>query len=181
MKKVFLILRKIMVGISFFLFCSLAFIVLSSKASGGEPTILNHQFKVVLSGSMEPTFQTGSIIVIEKAKNNAAYKKNQIITFQSEDKLITHRIIDMKESNGQTLYITKGDNNDAPDRDYVLSQNIVGSYKDFTIPYLGYMVNYASSKIGSALLLFIPGLLLVLSAARSIFVTLKEVEMKTTG
>ncbi len=170
-----------MTTITVILFCSLAVIVLSSKASGGAPTILNHQFKVVLSGSMEPTFQTGSVIVIEKAVVDQKYKKNQIITFQSEDKLITHRIIDTKESNGQTLYITKGDNNDAPDRGYVLTQNIVGSYSDFTIPYLGYAVKYASSKWGSALLLFIPGLLLVISAIRSIFVTLKEVEVKTTG
>ncbi|MCR8850380.1 signal peptidase I [Rossellomorea sp. SC111] len=181
MRKLFFILRKITITITFILFCSLAFIVLSSRASGGDPTVLNHQFKVVLSGSMEPTFQTGSVIVIEKVKADREYKKNQIITFRSEDKLITHRIIDMKESNGQTLYVTKGDNNDAPDRGYVLTQNIVGSYSDFTIPYLGYAVNYASSKLGSALLLFIPGLLLVFSAVRSIFVTLKEVEVNTTG
>ncbi|MBM7588095.1 signal peptidase [Bacillus pakistanensis] len=178
MKKAIRIICKVGSAVGFILLCLLTLIVLSTKASGGEPTILGHQLKTVLSGSMEPTFQTGSIIVIELAKKGTAYQKGDIITFHSEDKLITHRIIDVKKANGQWLYTTKGDNNDGPDSDYVLSQNIVGKYTSFTVPYAGYIVNYATSKTGSALLLFIPGLLLVFSAGRTIVKELKKVEAK---
>jgi signal peptidase I len=177
-KKAIRIIFKVGSALGFILLCLLTLIVLSTKASGGEPAILGHQVKTVLSGSMEPIFQTGSIIVIELAKEGAAYQKGDIITFQSEDKLITHRIMDVKEANGDLLYTTKGDNNDGPDSDYVLPQNIVGKYTNFTIPYAGYIVNYATSKTGSALLLFIPGLLLVLSAGRTIVIELKKMETK---
>lgn len=42
-----------------------AFVVVSSKASNGEPKVFGHQLKTVLSGSMEPTFKTGSIIAVK--------------------------------------------------------------------------------------------------------------------
>ncbi len=41
------------------------FVVVSSKASGGEPQFFGYQIKTVLSGSMEPGIQTGSIIAVK--------------------------------------------------------------------------------------------------------------------
>lgn len=154
----------------------LVFVVLSSKVSGGEPTILGYQVKTVLSGSMEPTFYTGSIIINELPSKDGIYKKGDVITFQSDEKLITHRIKGVHDANGKKLYETKGDHNNAPDLGYVQPDNIVGKYTGITIPKAGYIISYATSKIGSALLLFIPGLLLVLSSAFSIFRAVKEVE-----
>ncbi|MGE8204537.1 signal peptidase I SipW [Heyndrickxia sp. NPDC080065] len=178
MKKVIRLVSKAISGFVLLLLCCLVILVLSSKASGGEPTILGCQVKVVLSGSMEPTFQTGSIIAIKLADSGATYTKGDVITFRDEEKLITHRIIEVKKVNGQVLYKTKGDNNNAPDTNPVVAQNVVGKYTSFTVPYAGYLVNYATSKAGSALLLIIPGLLLVLSAARSLIGTMKEIETK---
>lgn len=178
MKLAITILKKMIGSLALVLFCGLVIMVLSSKASGGEPIFFQHQLKAVLSGSMEPTFKTGSIILIKNVKETASLKKSDVITFRSQDKLITHRIVDTKKSHGKTLYITKGDNNDGPDPDYVLPENVVGRYTNITIPYTGYLMNYANSKAGSALLLIIPGLLLVLSSARSVFKAFKEKEME---
>lgn len=178
MKKFFRVIQKAGSIIGIIILCMMVFVVLSSKASGGEPTILGYQVKTVLSGSMEPAFYTGSIIVNELPSKDEIYKKGDIITFQSDGKLITHRIIDVNEANGKKLYETKGDHNDAPDAGYVQPENIVGKYTGIAIPKAGYVVSYATSKMGSALLLFIPGLLLVLSSAFSIFRAVKKVEEK---
>jgi signal peptidase I len=156
--------------------CLAAFIVLSSRLSGGEPTFMGYQVKAVLSGSMEPTFQTGSIISIKLGDQLTSYKTGDIITFRMEDKLITHRIIDILQENGQAVYKTKGDNNNGPDLWTVPAQNIIGKYTNFTIPYIGYALNYATSKAGSALLLIVPGILLLISAFRSIIVAKRELE-----
>lgn len=165
--------------ISFVLLFTLVFLVLSAKASGGEPSIFGYQVKVVVSGSMEPAIQTGSIIVNKLIGKNTSYKKGDIISFQAGDKVVTHRITDIRTTNTETMYQTKGDNNNAPDANYVLQQHIVGKYTGITIPKVGYVIGHATSKTGSALLLFIPGLLLVLSAGRSIFLAAKEVEAKS--
>ncbi|WP_204415523.1 signal peptidase I SipW [Bacillus tianshenii] len=172
------IVYRVLKGLVVVAACLLVVIVLVARLSGGEPAILGHQIKTVLSGSMEPVFQTGSVIAIQLAKDSVSYEKGDIITFRIEDKLITHRITEAVENNGQVLYRTKGDNNDAADLWTVPAENVVGKYVDFTIPYAGYAMNIAQSKSGTALLLFVPGLLLLVSAIRSIIVAAKELEIK---
>lgn len=142
------------------LLIGVAFTVLSTKLSGGEPSVFGTQFKTVLSGSMEPGIQTGSVIAIQKDSDTTNYVKNDVITFQDDNILITHRITEVIKNEGQTAYRTKGDNNDGEDPNPVRSENVVGHYIGVTIPYLGYFINFSQSKNG-AFLLLIPGFLLV--------------------
>ncbi|MGM9954323.1 MAG: signal peptidase I SipW [Peribacillus sp.] len=168
--------------ITFLLFATLlllAFFVLSSKASGGEPQAFGYQIKSVLSGSMEPTFQTGSVIAVKplNGEENISLKKGDIITFQEdENKLITHRIVKAVNQNGHVMYETKGDNNSGPDQQLVLADNVVAKYEGFNVPYVGYFINYASSQKGAALLMIVPGVLLIIYAGYLILTALREVD-----
>ncbi|WP_040208565.1 signal peptidase I SipW [Neobacillus jeddahensis] len=176
-KKVWKVTSNVITGILFLLLIFMIFVVVSSKASGGEPNFLGYQLKTVLSGSMEPTFMTGSIIAVKPVENPTSLKKDDIITFrEAENKLITHRIVEVNKNGDQTMYVTKGDNNENKDGDPVLSQNVVAKYSGFTIPYVGYFLDYAKSKTGTALLLILPGLLLLGYSGLSIFKALKEIE-----
>lgn len=174
MKAAYRLLRGIVITAA----CILAVIVLVARVSGGEPTILDHQIKTVLSGSMEPVFQTGSVIAIKLAEDPASFQKGDIITFHIEDKLVTHRITEAVENNGQVFYRTKGDNNDGVDLWNVPAENVVGKYVEVTIPYIGYAMNIAQSKTGTGLLLFVPGLVLLVSAIRSIILAARDLEKK---
>ncbi|WP_417898041.1 signal peptidase I [Bacillus haimaensis] len=156
--------------------CLLAFIVLSSRMSGGESAFMGYQVKAVLSGSMEPAFLTGSIIAIKLDDKQTSYDVGDVITFHLDGKLITHRIIELNNKNGQAVYKTKGDNNDGPDLWTISKQNVIGKYTGVTIPYVGYALNFAGSKLGSALLLIVPGLILLISAFSSIIGAKKELE-----
>ncbi|MBH0173627.1 signal peptidase I [Fictibacillus sp. 23RED33] len=161
------------------LLIALVFSVIISKASGGEPQIMGYQLKSVLSGSMEPGIKTGSIIAIKPGGDNTRFQKGDVITFkESEKKLITHRVQEVTGSGKNTQYITKGDNNNAADTNPVLAANVVGEYKGFTVPYVGYLLNGAQSKAGSALLLILPGILLLFYSAVTIWKAIKEVEVK---
>ena len=176
-KRVWKIASNLLTGLLFLLLIFMIFIVVSSKASGGEPNFLGYQLKTVLSGSMEPTFMTGSVIAVKPLEKTENLKKDDIITFkESEEKLITHRIIEVMKSGEQTLYITKGDNNRSKDSNPVIAQNVVAKYSGFTIPYIGYFLDYAKSKTGSALLLILPGLLLLAYSGISIFKAIKEID-----
>ncbi|CAM4120677.1 signal peptidase [Bacillus manliponensis] len=177
MKFVWKIISNIISFVLFAVMVCLAFVVISSKASGGTPTVMGYQFKTVLSGSMEPTFLTGSIIAIEPTKDGSQYKKDDVITYkEKEDRIVTHRIIDVKNVNGQVMYETKGDNNNGPDSEPVLAQNVIGKYADITVPYVGYLLNYANSKAGAALLLIIPGVFLLGYSAISIFSAIRSID-----
>jgi signal peptidase I len=160
----------------------MVFLVISTKAAGGEPKAFGYQFKTVLSGSMEPTFDTGSIIAVkpvdETKKNNL--KVNDVITFnQSETEVVTHRIIDVIKQESGTMYVTKGDNNKDKDLNPVLADNVTAVYADITLPYLGYLVNFAQSPKGTALLLIVPGILLIGYATLNVIQALRELEKKT--
>lgn len=177
MKLVWKIISNFISFVLFALMVFLAFIVISSKASGGDPTIMGYQFKTVLSGSMEPTFLTGSVIAIEPTKDGSKYQKGDVITFkENETKIVTHRITDVKNVNGKVMYETKGDNNNGPDLKPVLAENVIGKYQDITVPYIGYLLNYANSKAGAALLLIIPGLFLLGYSAITIFGAIRSID-----
>ncbi|WP_066399088.1 signal peptidase I SipW [Cytobacillus eiseniae] len=181
MKKVTKVISNLITAFLFMVVVFMAILVISTKASGGEPQVLGYQLKSVLSGSMEPTFLTGSIIAVEKVEGEAkkGLKDGDVITFvDSEERLVTHRIIGIKTSGEHVMYETKGDNNNAADMDPVLSDNVQAVYTGFTIPYVGYLINFAQSKEGSALLLIVPGLLLLGYAGFSIYQGLRELDPK---
>ncbi|USK39902.1 signal peptidase I [Cytobacillus firmus] len=183
MKKALKIISNIITAVLFINLILMAFLVVSSKASGGEPQAFGYQLKTVLSGSMEPTFQTGSVIAVKplSSEESKALKKDDVITFQaSEEKLITHRIIGVSSSGEHVLYETKGDNNKTADMEPVLSDNVRAVYTGFTIPYVGYFIDFAQSKEGSAILLIGPGLLLLGYAAFSIFQAIREIDPKSS-
>jgi len=165
-------------GILMILLISVATVVVISKASGGEPQLFGYQLKTVLSGSMEPGIQTGSIIAVKSAVDKTNFKKGDVITFQAEeDILITHRITEVVKSGDSVLYRTKGDNNNAEDMNPVLSDNVVAEYTGFTVPYVGYFNNFSQSKNG-ALLLLIPGFLLLIYSAFTIWKVLSVIELR---
>jgi signal peptidase len=157
------------------------FAVVSSKLSGGEPNILGYQLKTVLSGSMEPTFKTGSIIAMKPLEKTSNLKKGDVIAFlKDSNTLVTHRVIDVRENNNQVMYVTKGDNNEEADSEAVVAQNVVGVYTGITIPYLGYIIDFSKTNKGLAILAIIPGVLLILYSGIIIFKALKEIEQTTT-
>lgn len=155
----------------------LIFIVISTKASGGEPQILGYQLKTVLSGSMEPGIKTGSIIAVKPGGDMTRFNEGDVITFMEKDNLIvTHRITEVINNGEKVMYKTKGDNNESGDMNPVLSENVLAVYTDFTIPYLGYFVDFAKSKAGSALLMILPGILLFGYSIFTIFQTVARLE-----
>lgn len=104
--------------------------------------IIGYRTYTVLSGSMEPKFYPGDI-VITKHKNKTDIKLNDIVTYKdSEGVVITHRII--KET--PEGYITKGDNNNVEDAEILTKDNIIGEVK-FSIPKIGYIMNFLSKPM----------------------------------
>ena len=176
-KKIWKICSSIVSTTMMIVLVVMVFLVISSKASGGEPQLFGYQFKTVLSGSMEPTFKTGSVIAVEMVEDPSTMKKGDIVTFMEDsNKIVTHRIDEVVQSGGQEFYRTKGDNNKDADSDLVIPSNVVAQYTGVTIPYLGYFLDFAKSPKGTALLLIVPGVLLLLYSIVVIMQAVKEIE-----
>lgn len=161
----------------FILLIVMAFVVISSRVSGGEPSIFGYQFKTVLSGSMEPTFQTGSIIAVRPVESASKLKKGDVITYKRDKTTtVTHRIHEVNGTNNQPTYITKGDNNDNRDTKPVLPENVEAVYTGFTVPFVGYFIHFAQSKEGTALLVVLPGILLLIYSVTMIWKAFKAID-----
>lgn len=104
--------------------------------------IIGYRSYTVLSGSMEPEFYPGDM-VITKHKSKTDIQINDIVTYRDNDGVvITHRII--KET--PEGYITKGDNNNVEDAEILTKDNIIGEVK-FSIPKIGYIMNFLSKPM----------------------------------
>ncbi len=182
LKKTIKIASNCLYAVAITLLLVMIFMVFSSRASGGEPELFGYQFKVVLSGSMEPTFNTGSIILVEKLNDTKNLTENDVISFkQGENEIVTHRIIEVVNNEDSVYYRTKGDANEDPDMNAVVAENVVAKYSGITIPLVGYFLNFASSPLGTGLLLIIPGILLIAYSVITIRKAIREIEEKTNS
>ena len=104
---------------------------------------------VVLSGSMEPTIDTGSLCFINKNADYEDVKEEDVIAFKlSDGTLVTHRAIEITE----TGIVTKGDNNDDADINQVKKENFVGKNL-FWVPKLGYAVKAFQTTKGKIIII----------------------------
>ncbi len=94
----------------------------------------------IVSDSMVPAFSRGDVVVVRKFKISEAelLKKDDVLQYELDGRMIVHRILRIKEDDqGQRTFITKGDNNNAPDLKPVSESQIRGVVK-YVIPKIGY-------------------------------------------
>lgn len=95
---------------------------------------------VVLSGSMEPEFSQGDLIVVTETDH---YHDNDIVVFQDGSSLVVHRIINI---DGETI-TTKGDANKTADEP--INVSAVKGKVLFWIPFVGKVVEFLKTPVGT--------------------------------
>lgn len=116
--------------------------------------LMAQHLNVVVSGSMEPTFYRGDVVVIQKTNffgfqevNAADLKVGDIVVYDATwyNEPVIHRIINVgKTPTGKTYYVIKGDNNPNPDPAQVYPEQIqakvitIGNHP-VAIPKIGYI------------------------------------------
>ncbi|MCA9355784.1 signal peptidase I [Candidatus Kaiserbacteria bacterium] len=114
-----------------------------------------YEVRIVQSGSMEPAIPIGSLVVVKKFER---YEVGDVITFGGDfasSLPTTHRIISDSISEGKLSYETKGDANATPDEKLVDVDSVRGKVI-LSLPFLGYLLDFARQPLGFALLIGIP-------------------------
>ena len=112
--------------------------------------VVGLQVFVVLSGSMEPTYRTGSLIYVKKVDPYTIQEGQPITFMMNETTVATHRVVGIvpdEEDPTVIRFRTKGDANDAEDGGLVHYKNVIGR-PVFSIPYLGYVADYIQHPPG---------------------------------
>ncbi len=116
---------------------------------------------IVLSGSMEKVIYPGDLAVVKEI-DTKELKEQDVIAFKENNVVITHRIIQIIEEDGNVKYITKGDNNSMVDNGAVKPEQVEGIFK-FRIARLGNLAMFIQTPIGMIISLSIPiGMLLII-------------------
>lgn len=98
---------------------------------GFRPTIVG-------GGSMTPAMSVGDIAIVREVSADVV-RVSDVISYERADGVgVLHRVVEIHESGGVRLFITKGDANDTPDLDPVRPAQIKGRVV-FIIPKLGWV------------------------------------------
>ena len=101
------------------------------------PVLWGKRPLVIISGSMEPILKVGGILYYEKI-NLDDFKKDDILVYQLNEHIVSHRIVNINEYG----FETKGDNNNSNDSYIVDKNNVIGRGNNSSIPYIGYYADF---------------------------------------
>ena len=131
------ILKKIVHILSYF-----CYVIIGIYALVCIPMIFGSKPVVVLSGSMMPTYNIGTIIYYKQVPQEEI-REGDIITYQMGDTMVTHRVKEIR--NGE--YVTQGDNNNVEDGKTVPYSAVMGKIGGIAIPVLGFGVQFINNNI----------------------------------
>ncbi|KAK3181883.1 Signal peptidase complex catalytic subunit [Lecanicillium sp. MT-2017a] len=126
---------------------------------------------VVLSGSMEPAFQRGDLLVLWNRNLVKETEVGEVVVYnvKGKDIPIVHRVVRKFGTGSKAKLLTKGDNNAADDtdlyargQDHLAREDIIGSVVGY-VPFVGYVTIMLSEHPWmKTAMLGIMGLLVVL-------------------
>lgn len=118
---------------------------------------------IVLTDSMYPEIESGDLIICHTAEAKDI-KVNDIISFfdpaGNGTSIVTHRVIEIVEENGEIFFRTRGDYNNTEDKELVPAENLVGVYKT-RIAGAGHVAMFMQSTAGLIICVVLPIILLV--------------------
>lgn len=127
----------------------LALTVLGAGAVAGVLWHSGYRIYVLHTGSMEPTYPTGSIVIDRPGRDG--YKVGDVITFrhsENTDDVVTHRVFKIRPDG---LINTKGDGNRTPDVWNIRPDQVKGSVV-FGVKDAGYALVFFRQPTGVAAL-----------------------------
>ena len=119
---------------------------------------------IVLTDSMYPKIQSGDLIICQQTDAEDVEVGDMISFFDpagNGTSIVTHRVVEITEKDGQLAWRTKGDNNNTEDRLPVTADKLVAEYKGTRLPGLGNVALFMQTTPGLIVCVVLPILLLV--------------------
>lgn len=149
---------KVVTRICNFLSVLMILAVVAAGAVMIVPKIMGNDIYAVMSGSMEPYYHVGSLVVVDKHVNPEEIQVGDPITFHLENgSVATHRVTGIDGEARE--FTTKGDANEDQDMAPVSFDNLIGK-AGRSFPLLGYIPLYMRTprgmfSIGAYVIVFI--------------------------
>ena len=186
-KKIFSVLSTVLIVLLLVLALLCLAVALPFKLKGEDAEIFGRQLRIVLTGSMEPTIRTDSLICVDAAPKDGekredflgGLKEGDVLTFYDwsessrEEVVVTHRIQSIETGDGGIVFICRGDAADAGDTQEVLAADVIGRVEWSNYP-LGKIISFLRTTAGIVLILIVPAAAILIYEVFFIMRTLRE-------
>lgn len=136
------------------------FLILN-RTSESVPQVAGYQFYIIKSAAMSPEITDGSL-ALGRDTDPALITAGDIITFFSQDEpgsITAARVIEVSRQDGLKM-LTTGESISAPVPRQVSADDVIGRVIG-SVPYIGHLIDYAQTLEGLILLIFVPGILII--------------------
>ena len=146
---------------------SLALLAIAALMLGiAASMFLGFRWVTVYGGSMGDSLPAGSVAITHAVDADSIEVGDAVIAGNGPGRTpFIHRVVEIQVIDGQRVATTKGDANDAVDADMVVLAG-EGERVQFSIPYLGYALNWLRQPLG--LLLLIGGAMAIWASGHTV-------------
>ena len=142
---------------------NLTLIIKSYTNKDDVPSLGGYLPLIVLTDSMYPEIHGGDLIICHKGEPEEVQEGDVIAYFDPAGNgttIVSHRVVEVSDENGEISYITKGDANNTEDMLPVSEDDLVGVYVK-RIPGVGNVAMFMQSTTGLIVCVLLPIILLV--------------------
>ena len=139
-------------------------LIIKSYTSEEVPSVGGYLPLIVLTDSMYPVIESGDLIICHTAEAEDIVEGDVIAFFDpagNGSSIVTHRVLEVTEKNGELAWRTKGDNNNTEDRLLVQADDLVAIYNGTRIAGAGNVALFMQTTPGLVVCVVLPMLLLV--------------------
>lgn len=139
-------------------------LIVKSYTSDDVPSVAGTLPLIVLTDSMYPLIESGDLIICHTAEAEDIEEGDVIAFFDpagNGSSIVSHRVIEVTEFNGEVAWRTKGDNNNTEDRLLVTEDDLVAEYEGTRIRGAGNIALFMQTTPGLIVCVVVPLLLLV--------------------
>jgi len=139
----------------------ISIILILDRISENVPQVGGYQVYVIKSDYLSPEVASGSLAIGRKA-DLGQINEGDIITYRSADDsaaIAAGRVAGIKRENGLRVIDVSGADASG-ERQPVEPEAVIGMLI-CAVPYIGYLIDYAQTREGLILLIFVPGILII--------------------
>lgn len=139
-------------------------LIVKSYTSEEVPSVAGTLPLIVLTDSMYPVIESGDLIICHTAEPEEIEAGDIIAFFDpagNGSSIVTHRVLEVTEQDGEVAWKTKGDNNNTEDRLLVPADKLVAIYEGTRIAGAGNVALFMQTTPGLIICVVCPLMLLV--------------------
>ncbi|MGM9879243.1 MAG: signal peptidase I [Bacilli bacterium] len=156
--KVFNTIMMFLKVISAFLIIVVVSIVFVQRVSDNKVTIGGIGIFTIVSESMSPEYEVWDMIISKEADPSSIKVGDDVVYLGKEgafaDKIVTHRVIEIKDSSGKRQFVTKGIANDIEDP--AINEDQVYGKVLFKSSILSFLSKLINNLYGFYFIIFVP-------------------------